>query len=404
MGCAHVIGGTARRVGRGARDLDPAHRRDGIAFALLGLVIVVAAREWWGLSGTAGDLVHNVVAGTFGRVGVVVPVVLLGLAIRLMRHPDLGHANSRIGIGLSAITLAVCALVHVSAGTPDPADGFGPVRDAGGVVGYLLGTPLETMLTVYVAVPLLVLLAFFGLLVVTATPVNQVVPRVRAGYDHLTGNSRPQVDADDEPLVINAGHSALPEIEAAALVTVDGLPMASTLPEGMNEDRVAAMSAALLSLGERAADGLGRGGLAQVSIEGEDGSVHLLAAGEEAVLVAVAAAGAKAGLVLFELRRTAAELGNELGRAGERFSQSGAETIDALADLAAVLPVQAAAPVDKPEIPDVAPPPAPYFPTYEPSLPGVGTALAGLEPPFPVLNQHVPTPPEPPATSWPTWS
>ena len=64
---------------------------------------------------------------------------------------------------------------------------------------------------------------------------------------------------------------ALPEIEAAALVTVDGLPMASVLPDGMNEDRVAAMSAALLSLGERAADGLGRGGLAQVSIEGEDG-------------------------------------------------------------------------------------------------------------------------------------
>jgi predicted regulator of Ras-like GTPase activity (Roadblock/LC7/MglB family) len=212
---------------------------------------------------------------------------------------------------------------------------------------------------------------------------------------------------------------ALPEIEAAALVTVDGLPMASVLPDGMNEDRVAAMSAALLSLGERAADGLGRGGLAQVSIEGEDGSVHLLAAGEDAVLVAVASAGAKAGLVLFELRRTAAELGDELGRSDERFSQSGAESIDALADLAAVLPVQAAAHVEfptptrapaaaptaeAPAIPDVAPASAPYFPSYEPSLPGVGTALAGLEPPYPVLNQHVPTPPEPPATSWPTWS
>jgi predicted regulator of Ras-like GTPase activity (Roadblock/LC7/MglB family) len=210
---------------------------------------------------------------------------------------------------------------------------------------------------------------------------------------------------------------ALPEIEAAALVTVDGLPMASALPDGMNEDRVAAMSAALLSLGERAADGLGRGGLAQVSIEGEDGSVHLLAAGEEAVLVAVAAAGAKAGLVLFELRRTAAELGEELLRSGERFNSSGAESIDALADLAAALPVQASAPVETPaltaapaavaapvaEIPDVAPAPAPYFPSYEPSLPGVGTALAGLEPPYPVLNQH-PTPPEPPATSWPSWS
>ena len=83
----------------------------------------------------------------------------------------------------------------------------------------------------------------------------------------------------------------------------------------MNEDRVAAMSAALLSLGERAAEGLGRGGLAQVSIEGEEGTVHLLAAGEDAVLVAVTGLGAKAGLVLFELRRTCAALARELEQA-----------------------------------------------------------------------------------------
>jgi S-DNA-T family DNA segregation ATPase FtsK/SpoIIIE len=213
MGCAHVIGGTARRVGRGARELDPAHRRDGIAFALVGLVIIIAAREWWGLSGTAGALVHDVVAGTFGRLGVVVPVVLLGFAIRLMRHPDLGPANSRIGIGVSAITLAVCGLVHIGAGAPDPTRGFGPVRDAGGLVGYVIGTPLTSLLTAYVAVPLLVLLALFGVLVVTATPVHQVVPRLRAGYDRLTGRHRDDVEPEDEPLVINAGHSALSEIQ-----------------------------------------------------------------------------------------------------------------------------------------------------------------------------------------------
>ncbi|HEY0216502.1 MAG TPA: DNA translocase FtsK 4TM domain-containing protein, partial [Cellulomonas sp.] len=164
MGCAHLVGGTARRVGRGARDLDPGLRRDGIAFALLALVVIVAAREWWGLSGTAGDVVHDVVAGTFGRVGVIVPVVLLGVAVRLMRHPEREQANSRIGIGLSALTLAACGLVHLGAGLPAPADGFEPVRDAGGVVGYLIATPLESLLSAYVTVPLLVLLAFFGIL------------------------------------------------------------------------------------------------------------------------------------------------------------------------------------------------------------------------------------------------
>jgi predicted regulator of Ras-like GTPase activity (Roadblock/LC7/MglB family) len=96
------------------------------------------------------------------------------------------------------------------------------------------------------------------------------------------------------------------EIEAAAVVSFDGLPMAAALPPGMDEDRVAAMSAALLSLGERATVGLGRGELSQVFIEGENGTVFLVSADNEAVLVAVAAKGAKAGMMLYEVKRTAA--------------------------------------------------------------------------------------------------
>ena len=97
-----------------------------------------------------------------------------------------------------------------------------------------------------------------------------------------------------------------PEVEAAAVVSFDGLPMASALPASMDEDRVAAMSAALLSLGERAAQGLGRGDLSQVYIEGENGTVFLVSADDEAVLVAVAARGAKVGMMLFEVRQAAA--------------------------------------------------------------------------------------------------
>ena len=100
--------------------------------------------------------------------------------------------------------------------------------------------------------------------------------------------------------------SYTPEIEAAAVVSFDGLPMASALPASMDEDRVAAMSAALLSLGERAAEGLGRGELAQVYVEGATGTVFLVPADDEAVLVAVAVVGAKVGLMLYEVRRTAA--------------------------------------------------------------------------------------------------
>jgi predicted regulator of Ras-like GTPase activity (Roadblock/LC7/MglB family) len=96
-----------------------------------------------------------------------------------------------------------------------------------------------------------------------------------------------------------------PDIEAAAVVSADGLPMASALPPHVEEDRLAAMSAAILTLGERAAMGLGKGGLQQVFVEGEDGYVVLMAAGENAVLVAVTSRGAKIGLLLFEMRRAA---------------------------------------------------------------------------------------------------
>jgi len=102
--------------------------------------------------------------------------------------------------------------------------------------------------------------------------------------------------------------AASPEVEAAAVVSADGLPMASALPSHVAEDRLAAMSAALLTLGDRASEGLGKGVLQQVFIEGSDGHVILMSAGRDAVLVAVIERGAKIGLVLFEVRRTAAEV------------------------------------------------------------------------------------------------
>ncbi len=99
-----------------------------------------------------------------------------------------------------------------------------------------------------------------------------------------------------------------PEVEAAAVVSADGLPMASALPPHVQEDRLAAMSAALLTLGERAAQNLGKGELAQVFVEGSQGHVILMSAGTSAVLVAVTSPDAKAGLILFEMRKAAGQV------------------------------------------------------------------------------------------------
>ena len=99
------------------------------------------------------------------------------------------------------------------------------------------------------------------------------------------------------------------DVEAAAIVSVDGLSIASSLPAGVEEDRVSAMSAAMLSLGERISGELGRGALQQVYVKGENGYVILTAVGEEAVLTVLARKEAKLGLIFLDVARTVEDLG-----------------------------------------------------------------------------------------------
>ncbi len=99
-----------------------------------------------------------------------------------------------------------------------------------------------------------------------------------------------------------------PDIEASAIVSVDGLTIASALPQGVEEDRVSAMSAAMLSLGERIASELGRGSLDQVYIKGQEGYVVLMSVGEDAVLTALAREHAKLGLIFLDMRRATDDL------------------------------------------------------------------------------------------------
>ncbi len=99
-----------------------------------------------------------------------------------------------------------------------------------------------------------------------------------------------------------------PDIEGSAIVSVDGLIMASSLPAGVEEDRVSAMSAAMLSLGERIASELGRGSLDQVFIHGKTGYVVLMSVGEDAVLTVLAREHAKLGLIMLDMRRASEDL------------------------------------------------------------------------------------------------
>ncbi|KPI18013.1 cell division FtsK/SpoIIIE [Actinobacteria bacterium OK074] len=179
LGLAHTVGALFRGIGRGAKGLDPAHRKDGVALLLLGLALIVAAGTWADLRGPVGDLVEILVTGSFGRLDLLVPLLLGGVAARFFFHPEKPEANGRIVIGLSALVVGVLGQVHIACGSPARSDGMQGIRDAGGLVGWVVATPLTYTMGEVLAVPLLVLLTVFGLLVVTATPVNAIPQRLR---------------------------------------------------------------------------------------------------------------------------------------------------------------------------------------------------------------------------------
>ncbi len=199
LGIAHLIGAVVRRVGTTARDLEPEHRRDGVGLGLVGVAIVIAAAEWWRLPGSAGDAIRSLVEGTVGIAAWAAPLLILLAALKIMRKPQQDGPAGRPVIGWIAVALGVLGLIHIQHGLPRPsasAGGMDAMREAGGAVGYI-GAALVADLfrSTVIAVPLLVLVAFFGLLVVTATPVYQIPARLAALRDRVTGHTA----AEDAP-------------------------------------------------------------------------------------------------------------------------------------------------------------------------------------------------------------
>ena len=200
---ARAVGSMVRALGRGAAaasDIDAAHRRDGVALGLLAAAMVCAVGSWFGAGGPVGSVVRTAVRDLFGAPGLVLPVLLVVAAIVLMRtREDQEHRARRIfgGVALGlAVTgvFEVAHLVHLD-GSPDST----ALRaGAGGAVGWLLGEPLYTGVTAAPAIALLVLLALFGLLLVTGTALRDVPALVTGGVGRLRGRGRTAGRPDNE--------------------------------------------------------------------------------------------------------------------------------------------------------------------------------------------------------------
>src|SRR4051795_12056019 len=193
MLCAHAIGGLVRHLGGGARDLDPAHRRDGLGLAAMAGALIVAVGAWAGAGGPLGHGVTSVLRYLVGSAVMLLPPLLGVVAWRLLRRPSTEEPRGRVVIGWIALAVGVLGVLDLLHGDPTTQAGR---RGAGGVLGVLAGSPVAAALTSYLAIPILLLVAGFGVLVLTGTPLHAVPDRLRA-LAHRGKSTDDSEDSDD---------------------------------------------------------------------------------------------------------------------------------------------------------------------------------------------------------------
>jgi S-DNA-T family DNA segregation ATPase FtsK/SpoIIIE len=187
MGLAHTVGWIVRAVGRKAAtasELDREHQRDGGGLLLIGLAIVMAVAVWFGGAGPVGGWLGAYSRLAVGAIAMALPLLFLLGGVRLMREPPDEEHRGRGLVGWSALIVASAGLLHLGKREPTAT---AVLERSGGWLGRGVGSGLAAAVTPYVAIALLSLLAIFGLLVVTATPINKIPSRLVALWRYLIG-------------------------------------------------------------------------------------------------------------------------------------------------------------------------------------------------------------------------
>ncbi len=185
IGAAHLAGGAARGVGKGARELEPELRRDGLGLSLIAAAIILIAATWFGVDGWFISWTSMLATSFFGALAWVAPLLLLALAWRFLRHPDQNGATGRLAIGITAIVVSCLGLWHLAQGSATPSDGAEAMNSAGGTMGWIVTAPVVAALGSIVSGFLLVLLGFFGYLVLTKTSIARLRVIAVGGFGRL---------------------------------------------------------------------------------------------------------------------------------------------------------------------------------------------------------------------------
>ncbi len=193
-----TLGSAIRFVARGARDLDPEHHRDGAGLLLLLLSLSAFAGTWFRADNYVGRILYSFFYGAFGRIGFMAPLVLLHFSVRLFRKPQDKRTTGRITVGTVTLLISATGLAHLlngSLGGLNP-QGATAIRNGGGQLGYWVARPLVALMTSLLTYPLLFAIFFFGLLIITGTPLSKAGIRIKVIVIWLW-SKRPQRSSGD---------------------------------------------------------------------------------------------------------------------------------------------------------------------------------------------------------------
>lgn len=198
-----AFGAAVRKVSVG--DYDPAYRRDGLCFALIVLAVFFVGSEWFRVSGPLGQGLHAFASGLFGVMSIVVPVLLVLVSIRLIRNSGRGSGNPSVLVGWTMLLWSVCSIIDVVMAADTKGFSWANLQQAGGLFGFLIGSPLAWGLSQSFAIIVFVVSALFSILLITRTHVTEVPAKLRAWFGGAPHEDAADADADRFPNEVRVG-------------------------------------------------------------------------------------------------------------------------------------------------------------------------------------------------------